>query len=108
MNLNLENANVTYYNNFLESKISKKIYKNIVEIIISEERHKVLNNNQYYKLNRKTLVCVDDSIKSNHVSAQIWNDSVSVIGFTPEIDTLKLQLQDLLKYEFNILTEKII
>jgi alkylated DNA repair dioxygenase AlkB len=108
MNLNLENANVTYYPQFVTSELSEKIYNQLYEIMKDEEHKKVTkfdrdgNEIGEYKLNRKTSVFVENDIINTYVIPKIWGNNIFVDDFTPELLELKLKIENLTGYHFNI------
>jgi alkylated DNA repair dioxygenase AlkB len=108
MNLNLENANVTYYPQFATNELSEKIYDQLYEIMKDDENKKVTKFDQdgnevgEYKLNRKTAVFVEHDIVNTYVIPKIWGNDVIVNEFTPELLELKLEVEKLTGYHFNI------
>lgn len=102
MNLNLEHANVTYKEKFLSNELEKKIFEEISDIAKSEETQKVKIDDSCYKLKRKTIVYIHNSIADTYILPKIWGDDVSVFEFTPELCELKSLLEAELHYEFNI------
>lgn len=97
----LPNASVTYYENFVSKDIGKKIFDLVENQMLSEEIKRVNLNDSSYKLKRKTLVFVDNTI-SNLVIPKIWGLNVTVLKFTPEILELKTAVEETTNYNFNI------
>lgn len=102
MNLNLENANVVYYDNFVPNHLSRIVFDHFSKIMEDEETKFVVNNGSKYKLNRKTYVCVDNKNLDNFIIPKIWGDKVTVVSFTKELDELKDLIERELNYKFNI------
>jgi hypothetical protein len=69
-----------------------------------EEQIKTVKSDEgmFFKLKRKTLVFIDDSIIDNYVLPKIWGSEVSVFKFTPEIQLLIQLLKSITPYDFNI------
>lgn len=102
-NLNFENANVFYQKEFLTLSESKDVFDSISDLFQHEER-KIINdeNDQpLYRLNRKTIVFVDDMV-DKIVIPKIWGNNVTVLSFPPILAEIKKNLESKLNFEFNI------
>ena len=101
MNLELPNATVIYTPDYINLQLQNKIltkYKNIFE----DENYKNVNiDDRNYKLNRKTLVLVDEDL-SEYIIPKIWGENVTVMNFDEEIKEIKIKLENDLQYKFNI------
>lgn len=103
MDLRLEKAKVTYYENFIKEELSKRIFESVETIMLEEQIQKVESDEgKFYKLKRKTLVFIDNSIIDDYVLPKIWGADVSVFKFTPEIQLLIELLKSVTPYDFNI------
>ena len=101
MNLELPNAKVTYIPNYVSKELQNKIFSKYKNIFDSENYKSVNMNDRNYKLNRKTIVLVDEDL-INYVIPKIWGENISVIKFDEEIKEIKDKLEKDLEYKFNI------
>lgn len=101
MDLELQNAKVIYINNYINDDLKHKIFTKYQTIFENEINKKVIDNNRIYKLNRKTLVLVDENLV-DYVIPKIWGDDVTIMIFDDEIKEIKKKLEEDLNYNFNI------
>jgi alkylated DNA repair dioxygenase AlkB len=99
--LNLENAEVTYYKDFVPSELATKIFEDLSAIMIKNTGSFVTYNDKKYKLSRKTLVLINKDLK-DYLIPKIWGENVQIIPFTDEALVLKDMLETELSYKFNI------
>lgn len=64
MNLNFENANVYYQQDFLTNEQANKLFDDISQLFDHEE-NKLIVLDKTYRLNRKTMVYVDQDVDIN-------------------------------------------
>ena len=103
MNLELSNAKILYVKDYLSDEL-QNIILNKYKIIFDEETYKKVNDNdndKIYKLNRKTLVLIDENL-SNYIIPKIWGENVNLITFDDEIKEIKNKLEKEFDYKFNI------
>lgn len=102
-NLNLTDAKVIYYKDFVSSDLSTKIFEEISETMKDEDVKRVANdiNDTTYKLKRKTMVFIQANM-TNYVIPKIWGSDITILEFTPELAVLKESIEKLTGYEFNI------
>lgn len=101
MNLNLENATVTYIPDFLSPEQAQTLFTSIAALFDSEERKLINTETSAYRLNRKTMVFVDPSIEKS-IIPKIWGNNVTIVEFSPELSQIKQKLQTQLSFTFNI------
>jgi len=103
LDLNFENAYVTYSEKYLPNDQADQIFALVSELFINEENKMIYDNmdQPMYKLNRKTIVFVDPSVDKNIVP-KIWGKNVTVLEFPQELLVIKEDLQSKLNFEFNI------
>lgn len=101
MDLGLTYAKVTYISNFINDELQNKILTKYQDIFIEEKNKCVIADDRTYKLNRKTLVLIDEELE-NYVIPKIWGEEVTVLKFDDEIKCVKEDLEKLLEYSFNI------
>ncbi|AYV84916.1 MAG: hypothetical protein Satyrvirus1_2 [Satyrvirus sp.] len=102
-NLNFENAFVMYNKNYLSGEVPNYIF-NFISNMFDKEEKKIINDdtgNPLYKLNRKTIVFVDDDVDQS-VIPKIWGSGVSIFQFPKELAEIKNNLEQELNFEFNI------
>lgn len=103
--LELENAKVYHYSNFISDEESVDILEIMSELFEQELNKDILDENDKpkYKLNRKTLVFVDPLI-NNKIIPKIWGHDVTILEFPESLVHIKNKLEELLadKYKFNI------
>lgn len=101
--LQLENAKVYYYENFLTEEESKEIFDSLRDMFEEETVKEILNDEgkSKYKLNRKTMVFIDLSI-DNKVIPGIWGHDVTIITFPEKLLEIKTRLEELFACKFNI------
>ncbi len=103
MDLGLIGAKVFYKNNYLTDEIQNKIFNKYQKIFDEEERKTVSVDDRTYKLNRKTLVLIDEELAmSTYIIPKIWGSDVTILEFDDEIKEIKNKLEEELKYKFNI------
>ena len=103
MNLGLPNATVVYYDNFVDEHLTNKIMKEIENIIVNEPIPRVeTTEGALYKLRRKTMVFIDETIADNYILPTIWGKDVLVHRFTDELKQLICLLKGVSDYDFNI------
>lgn len=101
MNLELSNAKVSYIPNYITNELQNKIFTKYQNIFEDEDKKKVIDGERIYKLNRKTLVLIDENL-SNYIIPKIWGENVTVISFDDEINEIKNKLEKEFEYKFNI------
>lgn len=101
MNLELENAKVIYIHNYLSEKLQNNIFTKYQNIFNEETNKKVKDEDRIYKLNRKTLVLIDENLL-NYIIPKIWGENVTIIPFDNDIKEIKNKLEKEFEYKFNI------
>lgn len=101
MNLELPNATVTYTQDYINIELQNKIFTKYKNIFEDEKYQNVTMDERNYKLNRKTLVLVDDEL-TDYVIPKIWGENVTVMNFDDKIKGIKEKLEKDLQYKFNI------
>jgi hypothetical protein len=103
MDLQLENADVIYYTDYIENDVGQKIFDDISTLFHNIECQSVAKSNgDEYKLNRKTLVFIDPSSVDIKIIPKIWGATVTIIPFSEDLLTLRAKLEKDLKHKFNI------
>lgn len=100
MDLQLKNSKVIYIENYLTKELQDIIF-NKYKNIFDKENYKKVQSEKVYKLNRKTLVLIDNNLME-YVIPKIWGDNVSLMTFDDEIKELKKKLENEFNYKFNI------
>jgi hypothetical protein len=102
MNLNLPNACVTYYSDFVDQSIAIHLLNTIGQAMSSDTVKKVeYSDGKFSKLNRKTMVFIDKNLK-DFIIPKIWGTDVFVECFSTELLVLKEKIEKELGYDFNI------
>jgi hypothetical protein len=101
MNLELPNATVTYTPDYINVELQNKIFTKYQNIFVDENNKYVTIDDRNYKLNRKTLVLIDENL-SDYVIQKIWGENITVMNFDEEITEIKNKLEKDLQYKFNI------
>ena len=103
VNLNFEDATVSYYKDYLNEERAQHLFAETSELFSSEQNNMICDNekNPLYRLNRKTIVFIDDGIDKSLIP-KIWGDNVTVLEFTPALQALKSDLESKLDYKFNV------
>lgn len=101
--LGLEDAKVYYYENFLDEEKAGEIFNNLSSLFEKETMKEIVDDrgNTKYKLNRKTMVFIDESV-DNTVIPKIWGHDVNILLFPESLLMIKTRLEELLNFHFNI------
>jgi hypothetical protein len=98
--------NITYCKSFVSEELSNEYFTMLDQMFQTQIIHNVKFNDKIYKLRRKTMVFIDESLlKSNTIKfiiPKIWGDGVEVRVFPPEIVKLKNRISNLTSFAYNI------
>ncbi|AYV78796.1 MAG: hypothetical protein Edafosvirus34_6 [Edafosvirus sp.] len=103
INLNFENAVVSYHKDFIDEKIRKKLFVDITKLFETEETRHVMSKKEgdFYRLNRKTMVFIDKTVNKN-IIPKIWGNNVTIFEFPDYLNEIKNNLEKELNFKFNI------
>ncbi len=81
-----------YKENFLSDEISSTLFKDLRTLFLNENIKNIVDgdNNIKYKLNRKTLVFIDDAINKDLIP-KIWGNNVNVLQMSTNENLLKVK-----------------
>lgn len=101
--LNFEKATVIYYDKFISNDSKNVVFDTMSKMFEIEIPQSVTlpTSLKSYKLNRKTMVFVDNDVDIK-VIPKIWGDDVTINLFPQFLLDIKNDLEKLLKFKFNI------